>query len=186
MAPWTHDQCSGNSISPEGVKNLLLGNVIFWGVASIVLILSIVISIRRIWLPYSKFLVFFIACYVFLNLMSLLNMPNWINHIGFGIVFLIFPILDGISTNIALTKYGGKEANPIMAWVIKKISIRFAMFIPFITFLIFVILYWETTDSSVLYGLYIVYFAVILNNGIVILRNKKKLDVARKNSVDIS
>ena len=106
---------------------MLLGNVIFWGVTSIVLILSIVISIRRIWLPYSKFLVFFIACYMFLNFMSLLNMPNWINHIGFGITFLIFPILDGISTNIALTKYGGKEANPIMAWIIKKISIRFAI-----------------------------------------------------------
>jgi fucose permease len=73
-----------------------------------------------------------------------------------------------------------------MAWIIKKISIRFAMFIPFLIFLVFIILYWETTESSVLYGLYIVYFAVILNNWIVILRNKKKLDVARRNSVDIS
>jgi hypothetical protein len=50
---------------------------------------------------------------------QLFNMPNWINHIEFGIVFLVFPILDGITTNIALTKYGEREANTIMAWVIK-------------------------------------------------------------------
>ena len=183
---WTCDEHSHSLISKREVNNLLLSNIIFWGIAFLALIASVVISIRKIWLPYSKFLVFFIVCYMFLNFMSLLNMPNWINHIEFGIVFLIFPILDGISTHIALTKYGGKEANPMMAWVIKKISIRFAMFIPFIIFLVFVILYWETTDSSVLYGLYIVYFAVIVNNLIVILRNKKKLDVARRNSINIS
>ena len=66
--------------------------------------------------------------------MSLFNMPNWVNHIEFGIVFLFFPILDGITTNIALTKYGGREANPIMAWVVKKISNMVAMFIPCIAF----------------------------------------------------
>ena len=113
-------------------------------------------------------------------------MPHLINRIGFGIAFLIFPILDGISTNIALTKYGGKEANPIMACVIKKISIKFAMLIPFIIFLIFVLFYWETTESSVLYGLYIEYFAVIVNNQIVIMRNKRKLEMAKKNSINIS
>ena len=123
---------------------------------------------------------------MFLNFMSLFNMPNWINHIEFGIVFLVFPILDGITTNIALTKYGGREANPIMAWVIKKISIRFAMFIPFIFFLIFVLFYWRSTESGVLYGLYVVYLAVIVNNVIVIQRNKRKLEMAKKNEIKIN
>ena len=123
---------------------------------------------------------------MFLNFMSLFNMPNWINHIEFGIVFLVFPILDGITTNIALTKYGGREANPIMAWVIKKISIRFAMFIPFIFFLIFVLFYWRSTESSVLYGLYVVYLTVIVNNVIVIQRNKRKLEMAKKNEIKIN
>ena len=100
--------------------------------------------------------------------------------------FLIFPILDGITTNIALTKYGGKEANPIMAWVIKKIGIRFAMFIPFTFFFIFVLLYWETTDSSTLFGLTFGYFAVIINNEMVIRGNKKKLERARSNETNSS
>jgi len=113
-------------------------------------------------------------------------MPNWIKNIGFGIAFLIFPILDGITTNIALTKYGGKEANPIMAWVIKKIGIRFAMFIPFVFFLIFVLIFWKTADSSILFGLVIGYFAVIVNNLIVILRRKKKLDMARRSETGIT
>jgi hypothetical protein len=111
-------------------------------------------------------------------------MPNWIKNIGWGIAFLVFPILDGITTNIAITKYNGKEANPIMAWVIKKIGIRFAMFIPFIFFLIFVLFYWETTDSSTLFGITIGYFAVIINNVIVIRRNKKKLEMARKSETN--
>jgi hypothetical protein len=117
---------------------------------------------------------------MFLNFLALFSMPNWIKNIGFGIAFLIFPILDGITTNIALTKYGGKEANPVMAWVIKKIGIRFAMFIPFVFFLIFVLIFWETADSSTLFGLVIGYFAVIVNNLIVILRRKKKLERARR------
>ena len=119
-----------------------LVDIIFWVVAFLALIFSIVILVKRIWLPYSKFLVIFVAFYMFLNFLSLFSMPNWIKNIGFGIAFLIFPILDGITTNIALTKYGGKEANPIMAWVIKKIGIRFAMFIPFVFFLTFVLLFW--------------------------------------------
>jgi len=98
----------------------------------------------------------------------------------------LFPILDGVTTNIALTKYGGKEANPIMVWVIKKISIRFAMFIQFTFFLIFVLLFWETTDSSTLFGLTIGYFAVIVNNRIVIQRNEEKLDMARRCQTNIS
>jgi hypothetical protein len=110
-------------------------------------------------------------------------MPNWIKSIRFGIAFLIFPILDGITTNIALTKYGGKEGNPVMAWVIKKIGIRFAMFIPFAFFLTFVLLFWETTDSSTLFGLMIGYFAVIVNNVIVIRHHKKKLEMARTTSL---
>jgi uncharacterized membrane protein len=161
-------------ISKREVNNLLWGNIIFWGIAFLALIASVVIAIRKIWLPYSKFLIFLIAFYMFLNFMALFNMPHWINRIGFGIAFLVLPILDGISTNIALKKYGGKEANPIMAWVIKKIGIRFAMFIPFIIFLIFVLVNWEKTESSVLYGLYIVYFTVLVNNGIVILQHKKE------------
>ena len=113
-------------------------------------------------------------------------MPNWIKHIGFGIGFLIFPTLDGITTNIALTKYGGKETNPLMAWVIKKIGIRYAMFIPFIVVLLFVVFYWETTKTSVLFGLAIAYFAVIINNLVVIRRNKKKLDIDRRHETEIT
>ena len=73
-----------------------------------------------------------------------------------------------------------------MAWVIKKISIRVAMFIPFIVFLVFVLFYWRSTESSVLYGLYILYFAVIMNNVIVIQRNKRKLAMAKKNEIKIN
>ena len=73
-----------------------------------------------------------------------------------------------------------------MAWVIKKISIRFAMFIPFIFFLIFVLFYWRSTESSVLYGLYVVYLVVIVNNVIVIQRNKRKLEMAKKNEIKIN
>ena len=73
-----------------------------------------------------------------------------------------------------------------MAWVIKKISIRFAMFIPFIIFLIFVLFYWRSTESSVLYGLYLVYFAVIVNNVIVIQRNKRKLAMVKKDEIKIN
>ena len=160
-----------------------LVDIIFWVVAFLALIFSIVILVKRIWLPYSKFLVIFIAFYMFLNFLSLFSMPNWIKNIGFGIAFLIFPILDGITTNIALTKYGGKEANPVMAWVIKKIGIRFAMFIPFVFFLTFVLLFWETTDSSTLFGLMIGYFAVIVNNVIVIRHHKNKLEMARTTSL---
>ena len=159
---------------------MILVNIIFWVVAFLALIISIVIFVKKIWLPYSKFLVLLIAFYIFLNFLSLFSLPDWINNIGFGFAFLIFPILDGITTNIALTKYGGKEANPVMAWVIKKIGIRFAMFIPFVFFLIFVLIFWETADSSTLFGLVIGYFAVIVNNLIVILRRKKKLERARR------
>jgi uncharacterized membrane protein len=159
---------------------LSLGDIIFWVVAFLALIFSIVILIKKIWLPYSKYLVLVIAFYMFLNFLALFSMPNWIKNIGFGIAFLIFPILDGITTNIALTKYGGKEANPVMAWVIKKIGIRFAMFIPLVFFLIFVLLFWETADSSTLFGLTTGYFAVIVNNLIVIQRRKKKLERARR------
>jgi hypothetical protein len=162
------------------VNTLILVNIIFWVVAFLALIISIVIFIKKIWLPYSKFLVLLIAFYIFLNFLSLFSLPDWINNIGFGFAFLIFPILDGITTNIALTKYGGKEANPIMAWVIKKIGIRFAMFIPLVFFLIFVLLFWETADSSTLFGLTTGYFAVIVNNLIVIQRRKKKLERARR------
>jgi len=73
-----------------------------------------------------------------------------------------------------------------MAWVIKKISIMFAMLIPFIFFLIFVLFYSRSTESSVLYGLYIVYFAVIVNNVIVIQRNKRKLGMSKKNEIKIN
>jgi MFS family permease len=69
--------------------------------------------------------IWIITGYMFLNFLALFNMPNWIKNIGFGIAFLISPILDGITTNIALTKYRGKEANPVTACVIKKIGIRF-------------------------------------------------------------
>ena len=162
------------------MNTLSLGDIIFWVVAFLALIFSIVILVKKIWLPYSKYLVLVIAFYMFLNFLALFSTPNWIKNIGFGIAFLIFPILDGITTNIALTKYGGKEANPVMAWVIKKIGIRFAMFIPLVFFLIFVLLFWETADSSTLFGLVIGYFAVIVNNLIVIQRRKKKLERARR------
>ena len=162
------------------MNTLILVNIIFWIVVFLALIISIVIFVKKIWLPYSKFLMLLIAFYIFLNFLSLFSLPDWINNIGFGFAFLIFPILDGITTNIALTKYGGKEANPIMAWVIKKIGIRFAMFIPLVFFLIFVLLFWETADSSTLFGLTTGYFAVIVNNLIVIQRRKKKLERARR------
>ena len=168
------------------MNNSLLINIILWFAAFCALIGAIFIAVKRIWLPYSKFLVLLIIFYMLLNFMSLFNMPDWINHTEFGIIFLVFPILDGITTNIALTKYGGKETNPIMAWVIKKISIRFAMFIPFIIFLIFVLFYWRSTESSVLYGLYLVYFAVIVNNVIVIQRNKRKLAMVKKDEIKIN
>ena len=168
------------------MNTLILVNIIFWVVAFLALIISIVIFVKKIWLPYSKFLVLLIAFYIFLNFLSLFSLPDWINNIGFGFAFLIFPILDGITTNIALTKYGGKEANPIMAWVIKKIGIRFAMFIPCTFFFIFVLLYWETTDSSTLFGITIVYFTVIINNAMVIRGNKKKLERARSDETNAS
>ena len=157
-----------------------LGDIIFWVVTFLALFFSIVILIKKIWLPYSKYLVLVVAFYMFLNFLSLFSMPNWIKNIGFGIAFLIFPILDGITTNIALTKYRGKEANPVMVWVIKRIGIRFAVFIPFVFFLIFVLIFWETTDSSILFGLVIGYFTVIVNNLIVIQRRKKKLESERR------
>ena len=120
------------------------------------------------------------------NFLLLFNMPNWIKNIGFGIAFLVFPILDGVTTKIALTKYGVREANPIMSWVIRKIGIRLSMFIPFIFFLILVLLFWEKTDSSALFALTIGYFAVIVNNVIVIQREKRKLGVSKKSEIDIT
>ena len=158
---------------------MAVSSIIFWLIAFLALIISIVILVRKVWLPYSKFLLVIIVFYIFLNFIALFTMPNWIKHIGFGIGFLIFPMLDGITTNIALTKYSGKETNLLMALVIKKIGIRYAMFIPFIFISLFVIFYWETTESSVLFGLAIAYFAVIINNLIVIRRNKKKLALER-------
>lgn len=168
------------------MNTLFLDNFIFWVVAFLALMFSIIILVKRIWLPYSKFLVLLVSFYIFLNFLSLFNMPNWIKNIGYGISFLVFPVLDGITTNIALTKYGGKEANPIMAWVIKKIGIRFAMFIPLIIFFFFVLFYWQTTNSSTLFGLSIVYLAVIINNVIVIQRNKKKQNGTRQNELTIT
>ena len=163
-----------------------LGNIIIWAAAFLALIISVIILVKRIWLPYSKFLVFFLTYFLLFNFLLLFNMPNWIKNIGFGIAFLIFPILDGMTTKIVLTKYGGREANPIMAWVIKKISIRFSMFIPFTFFLIFVLFFWEKTDSSALFALTIGYFAVIVNNVIVIQGKKRKLTMAKKNEIKIN
>ena len=140
---------------------MILVNIIFWVVAFLALIISIVIFVKKIWLPYSKFLVLLIAFYIFLNFLSLFSLPDWINNIGFGFAFLIFPILE-------------------------KIGIRFAMFIPFTFFFIFVLLYWETTDSSTLFGLTFGYFAVIINNEMVIRGNKKKLERARSNETNAS
>ena len=57
------------------------------------------------------------------------------------------------------------------------------MFIPFIFFLIFVLLFWEITDSSALFALTIGYFAVIVNNMIVIQRKKRKLELARRSKI---
>ena len=45
--------------------------------------------------------------------------------------------------------------------------------------MLFVVFYWEITESSVLFGLVIAYFAVIINNLVVIRRNKNKLDIER-------
>ncbi len=161
------------------------GDIIIWVAAFLAWITSIVILVKRIWLPYSKFLVFLLTYFLLFNFLLLFNMPNWIKNIGFGIAFLVFPILDGVTTTIALTKYGGKEANPIMAWVIRKIGIRLAMFIPFTFFLIFVLLFWGKTDSNALFALTIGYFAVIVNNLIVILSKKRKLEMERKPETNV-
>jgi len=165
---------------------LILGDIVFWLTTFLVLIISIVILVKRIWLPYSKFLVLLISFYMFINFLLLFSMPDWIKNIGCGIAFLVFPILDGITTDIALTKYDAKEANPIMAWVIKMLGIRVAMFIPFTFYLIFVLLFWEKTDSSILFGLTIGYIVVILNNVIVIHRNGKKLEMAKNSETNIT
>jgi hypothetical protein len=153
-----------------------IGNIIWGAGALIVLAASIIMLIKKIWLPYSTFLAFFSGYNILVSFLPLFKMPNWINNIWFGVAFLIFPILDGITTKIALTKYGAKEANPIMAMVIKKLGINVSTSLPFLIFLVLVLLFWRQFDSSTLFAIIIGYFAVIVNNVIIIERKKRRLE----------
>jgi hypothetical protein len=156
-------------------------SIILWVITFIILAASIILLAKKIWLPYSKFLVLIAGYFILVNFLFLFDMPHWINNIRFGIAFLIFPILDGITTRIALTKYGAKEANPVMAWLIKRAGINIALLTPFLLWLVIVLLFWQQFDSSTLFAFIIGYLAVIVNN-ILVIQKRKKVYLKYKNS----
>ena len=160
------------------MNNATIINVSMLAAALAALAVFIILVIKNIWLPYSKYLIFLAGFWILANILFLFNMPKWINNIWFGIGFLVFPILDGVTTRIALTKFGGSEANPIMAWVIKKLGINVSAFIPFLFFSIVVWLFWKQSDSSTLFAIIICYLAVVINNLIVIKMGKRRLSNA--------
>ena len=131
--------------------------------------------IMKIWYPYSRFVLFLSIVAIIAGITSYFNIPNSICNIWFGIAFLIFPIADGTLTNIAIRKYGAKEANPVMAFAMRIFGVNAVSPVPFVVFLLFVIFYWKHQASSTLLVLYVAYFFVIVNNVVSILIKRRKL-----------
>jgi len=73
--------------SKRKVNTLLLVNIMFWVVAFLALIFSIVILVKRIWLPYFKILVIFVAFYMFLNFLALFSMQTGLKISGLVLHF---------------------------------------------------------------------------------------------------
>ena len=131
--------------------------------------------VTKIWHPYSKFILFLSIVAVLVGIISYFSIPNSICNLWFGIAFLIFPIADGALTNMAIKKYGAKEANPVMAFAMRIFGVNAVTPVPFVVFLLFVIFHWKYEPSGALLGLYIAYLFVIVNNVVSILIRRRKL-----------
>jgi hypothetical protein len=97
-----------------------------------------------------------------------------------GIAFLAFPLLDWYTTNMAISKLGATEANPIMNFLISKLGLKNILFItvPIVsTVSISLILKGFIPLSFLVFVL--VYSAVIINN-VIVIRKKKALQRIRE------
>jgi hypothetical protein len=148
---------------------------IFWLGAFLLLCGSIIMVVTKIWYPYSRFILFLSIVAVLAGIISYFSIPSSICSVWFGIAFLIFPIADGALTNVAIKKYGAKEANPVMAFAMRIFGVNIVTPVPFVVFLLFVIFYWKHEASGALLVLYIAYFFVIVNNVVSILVKRRKL-----------
>jgi hypothetical protein len=152
---------------------------IFWLAVFLLLSVSIVMVVTKTWYLYSRFILFLSIVAVLVGIISYFNIPNSISNVWFGIAFLIFPIADGTLTNIAIRKYGAKEANPVMAFAMRIWGVNAVSPVPFVAFLMFVIFYWNHQASDTLLVLYVAYFSVIVNNVVSILIKRRKVAAER-------
>lgn len=94
-----------------------------------------------------------------------------------GIAFLAFPLLDWYTTNMAISKLGATEANPIMNFFITKLGLKNILFItvPVVSIVsISLVLKGFIPLSFLVFVL--VYSAVIVNN-VIVIKKKQKLKI---------